>query len=320
VVRAAVAGPAAAPTAQPTAQRPTLPTSQPVAGSAPAAAAVAQQKPAVALAVAKAAVSGAAVPPGPPPPLQGNQVTADAARPGTQMATQTAASQPEAGAVTGRRVKLKVRKTASTGVARAAGNAQGSGPGKADSVGGTVPPQPPASQLSSAPPRPQLMRPVAKAAHPAHPPPQHAPQRPPPRPQQHVPEQATPFAEGTYGHFLHLQQLAASRQRAGVLQQQQQQHLQPQMRPPWLPPPAAMFPPANPFPGTPAHLHMPRPGMPGFAAAPLEPGFGPPQGWPGHVGAPPQWPGAYLQDRSSQGGGPPQKGGPGDHNGKPQPR
>ena len=100
--------------------------------------------------------------------------------------------------------------------------------------------------------------------------------------------------------------------RAQVQQQQQQQQqqaqMQPQARPPWLPQPVIMMPPFRPLSAAPAHLHMPLPGMPGFAP----PGFGPPQGWPGHGGAPPSWQGAYPQQgRSMPGQGPQRKEGGG---------
>ena len=109
-------------------------------------------------------------------------------------------------------------------------------------------------------------------------------------------------------------------------QQQQQAQMQPQARPPWVPPPVVIIPPFSPLPAAPAHQHMPRPGVPGFAP-PHAPGFGPPQGWSGARRSPTTTVAGRVPARSlacaawgpqqQEGGG---QGGPGDPNGNAQRR
>ena len=154
------------------ARQPTVPASQPAGDSAPAGSTAGKA----------VAASGSGVPAAPVPSLLGQPLTSNAVRPGTQTTAQPAASHPEAGSATGRRIKLKVRKAARIGAVPAAGDAPNSGHSSAGSAGITFPLQAPASQHLSAPQQRQpAVRPAAIAPPPAHPPPQHPPQRPPPR-------------------------------------------------------------------------------------------------------------------------------------------
>ena len=205
--------------------------------------------------------------------------------------------------------KLKVRKMPVNGDAPASDGSRGSTHGGAHPVRSGFAQQTPASQSGRIPSRQPASRPAMTAAPLARLLPQQAlPQHQfPSQQQQHAlaqMAQMAPFAEGTHGHFLHLQQLAASRRRAELQPQHQhpaqqhviQHHLQPQMRPqarpPFLPAPVSMVP-ASPV----VPVQLPRP-------PPVGPAYGAPQAWPGRAGAPPPWQGGPPHGRGTPARGP----------------